>query len=59
MTVMFLLYIMIMYANDGTLTSPEIVGLGVCFCVLLMISIFIYGVYFKTIHKIQQQLGIC
>ena len=59
MTVMFLLYIMIMYANDGTLTSPEIVGLGVCFCVLLMISIFIYGVYFKTIHKIQRQLGIC
>ena len=59
MTVMFLLYIMIMYANDGTLTSPEIVGLGICFCVLLMISIFIYGVYFKTIHKIQRQLGIC
>ena len=59
MTVMFLLYIMIMYANDNTFSGPEIVGLGVCFCVLLMIGIFIYGVYFKTLEKIRKQLGIC
>lgn len=58
MTVMYLLYIMIMYANDSILSSPEIVGLCACFCVLLFIGVFFYGVYFKTVKKLQQQLGI-
>ena len=49
---------MIMYANDGTLTGTEIVGLGVCLCVLLLIGVFIYGIYFKTLEKVRQQLEI-
>ena len=56
---MFLLYIMIMYANDNAFTGPEVVGLGVCLCVLLIIGILIYGIYFKTLEKIRRQLGIC
>ena len=58
MTVTYLLFVMIMYANDGTLTGTEIVGLSVCFCVLLLIGVFIYGIYFKTLEKVRRQLGI-
>ena len=58
MTVTYLLFVMIMYANDGTLTGTEVAGLGVCLCVLLLIGVFIYGVYFKTLEKVRRQLGI-
>lgn len=58
MAAMFILYIMIMYANDGALTGTEILGLVSCLCVLLLISALIYGVYHNTIKKIRHQLGI-
>ena len=58
MTVTYLLFVMIMYATTALSHGTEVAGLGVCLCVLLLIGVFIYGVYFKTLEKVRRQLGI-
>ncbi len=59
MTAMYLLYIGIMYSNDGGHISPtEILGLGLCAVILLIIAGIINLVYRFTLRKICLQLEI-
>lgn len=58
MIIMYLLYIMIMYANDGKIQLVEIVGLLFCLALILLFTLLIYGVYVKTLKSIHKQLGI-
>lgn len=58
MSIMYLLYIMIMYANDGKFQSAEIIGLIICLGVLLLIALLISVIYRKTLRSIKKQLGI-
>lgn len=51
MSSMFLLYILIMYANDGKITTNEIVGMLACSVVLLIFTGIFYGVYRFTIRQ--------
>lgn len=56
MTAMYLLYLMLMYGNDGRITNSEIVGLGVCLMTLVLFVGIIYAVYRKTISVMRKQL---
>lgn len=58
MSMMYLLYFMIMYANDSKLTPGELVNMGICFIVVLLFAAIIYGVYQKTLSKMRKQLAI-
>lgn len=58
MTAMYLLYVGIMFANDGRLTLTEIAGLAVCLGVLAVIGLIFFLVYRYTVRKIEKQLGI-
>lgn len=55
---MFLLYSMILYANDGRMLPTEWMSLGVCLCVTAIIGGVIYAVYRSTVKSIKGQLGI-
>lgn len=55
---MFLLYSMILYANDGRMLPTEWMSLGVCLCVTAVIGGVIYAVYRSTVKSIRGQLGI-
>ena len=55
---MFLLYTMIMFANDGTLTYSEIIGLLACAGSLLLVTLTIYIIYRLTIKKVKEELKI-
>ena len=57
-TAMFLLYAMILYANDGRLLKPEWAAMGLCLCVIAVIGGVIYAVYRSTVKAIKEQLGI-
>lgn len=57
-TAMFLLYAMILYANDGRLLKTEWAAMGLCLCIIAMIGGVIYAVYRSTIKAIKGQLGI-
>lgn len=50
MSAIYLLYCMVMYANDGKLVSSEIYGLTVCLVTLFLIA--------RTVRAICHQLGI-
>ncbi len=58
MGMMYLLYCMIMYGNDGRLTLDEGMGLLGCFMVLVGIGAIIYGVYRMTVNKMVNRLEI-
>ena len=55
---MFLLYSMILYANDGRMLPTEWMAMGVCLCVTAVIGGVIYAVYRSTVKSIKGQLGI-
>ena len=57
-TAMFLLYAMILYANDGRLLKTDWAAMGLCLCIIAMIGGVIYAVYRSTIKAIKGQLGI-
>lgn len=57
-TMMYILYLMIMYANDGTLTEMELAGLGVCLGVLALLAAVMYGSYQFTKRKVLSMLKI-
>lgn len=57
-SLMFLLYTMIMFANDGTLTYSEIIGLFACAGSLLLVTLTIYIIYRLTIKKVKEELKI-
>lgn len=58
MSMMYLLYIMIMYANDGGFSKSEIAGLGVCLGVEVLFGLIVFAVYRITCAKMRHQLGI-
>lgn len=58
MGAMFLLYILLMYGNDGVLTSDEIISLSVCFVLLLALGLLLYLVYRFTLKSMKKQLDI-
>ncbi|MGI6008109.1 MAG: FtsX-like permease family protein [Ruminococcus sp.] len=51
LSVMYLLYSMIMFANDGKITVSEIYGLLGCFGILIGFSLIIWIVYRVTLKK--------
>lgn len=55
MTLMFLLYSMIMYANDGRISIPELAGMGACAVVLVLIMLLIYR---KTVTIMKRELDL-
>lgn len=57
-TAMFLLYAMILYANDGRLLKTEWAAMGLCLCIIAMIGGVIYAVYRSTVKAIKGQLRI-
>lgn len=58
MTLMFLLYSMIMYANDGRISIPELAGMGACAVVLILIMLVIYLIYRKTVTIMKRELDL-
>lgn len=58
MSAMYLLYCMIMFANDGKLVGTELLGLGMCFGVLTLIALLIFTVYRYTLRQMRLKLGI-
>lgn len=56
MTMMFLLYFMIMYANDEIGLSTELAGMAACAFVLVLIMLLIYLVYRKTVTIMRREL---
>ncbi len=57
-TAMFLLFSMILYANDGRMVETEWMALGVCLCIIAVIGGVIYAVYRSTVRAIKAQLQI-
>lgn len=58
MTAMFLLFSMILYANDGRMLMTEWAAMGVCLGIIAVIGCVIYAVYRSTVKVIRGQLGI-
>lgn len=58
MGLMYLLYGMILYANDGRITSDESMALLVCFAVMLGMGAIVYAVYRMNVNKMVKRLGI-
>ena len=51
-------YAMILYANDGRLTSNELAGMGACLLLILAISLLMYAVYRLTLRQVCRALDI-
>lgn len=58
MSIMYLLYTMIMLANDGRLTSDETSGLGICLLILFLFAGIFYATYRYTVRQMCRQLKI-
>lgn len=55
---MYILFTLILYANDGRILSAEILALLVCFAIITAIGAVFYAVYRGTVRTIRKQLGI-
>lgn len=55
---MYLLFAMILYANDSQIVFSEIIALGVCFGVILLVGIMVFLVYGVTVRNMKKQLEI-
>ena len=55
---MYLLYAMIMYANDGSFTQDELLGLAVCLLVVLAVAAVICLIYRLTLKQMLEKLDI-
>lgn len=58
MPLIYLLYSMIMYANDNRITNIEIVSLLLCLILLIVLAFVIYLFYCFTLKKICKELNI-
>lgn len=58
LSVMYLLYVMLMFGNDGRLTMSEIGGLTFCLGILFLLAAIFYTVFRYTIKRMCMQLGI-
>ena len=55
---MTLLYMMIMYANDGKISVSELAALGVCGVLILLIILLLYMVCRGTVKALVRELEI-
>lgn len=55
---MFLLFSMILYANDGRMVMTEWLAMGICLCIIAMIGGLIYMVYRSCVKVIKRLLGV-
>lgn len=53
-----LFYVMILYFNDGRISSAEVMGIGYCGLLVAAISGVYYGVYRMTLRKVCRALDI-
>ncbi|MGI6011314.1 MAG: FtsX-like permease family protein [Ruminococcus sp.] len=58
LSIMYLLFSMIMLANDGRITSSEIYGLGGCFVLIIIFAFIIWLVYRFTLQKMIHSLHL-
>ena len=58
LAIMFLLYVMLQYANDGALTFSEIIALLICLGISCLTAAVIYLVYRATVKTVKRQLDI-
>lgn len=58
MGMMYLVFAGLLYANDGKVTSYEMIALVVCLGILGVIGGVIYGVYRRTVKMVKGQLEI-
>lgn len=59
MIIVYLLFILLLYANDGQIVFTEIVSLGVCLGIDAALGAVVYVVYRVTVKAIKKKLGIC
>ena len=59
MIVIFLFFILLLYANDSQIVFTEIVSLGVCLGIQVALGVVIYVVYRVTVGAIKKRLEIC
>lgn len=57
MTAIYLLYVLLMFGNDGKITASEVGGLIVCFFVLILFAGIYYAIYRYTIKNMCIQLN--
>lgn len=57
-SIMVLLYIMILYANDGTFTHSELMGFLVCLEIIAVIALIFYAAFRRTLYGLLRQLEI-
>ena len=55
---MYLLYGLIMYVNDDQISMNEIIGMGICFGVVLAVALVIYLIYRLTLRQMCRMLNI-
>lgn len=58
MIVIYLLFILLLYGNDGQIVFSEIVSLAVCLGILAALGVLVYVVYRLTATTIRRRLGI-
>ncbi len=58
MTAMYLLYALLMFANDGMLTGSEIGGMAVCLLILILLAGIYYLIYRYTVKSMCRQLEV-
>lgn len=58
MSAMYFLFGMILYANDGQITFSEIIAMGVCFGVIMLVGITVFLLYRLTVKNVKKQLNI-
>ncbi len=57
-TAMYVLFIMILYGNDGRIVQTEWFAMLVCLALLVVIGLGIYTVYRATVRNVERRLGI-
>ena len=57
-TAMYVLFIMILYGNDGRIVQTEWFAMLVCLALLVAIGLGIYMVYRATVRNVERRLGI-
>lgn len=58
MSAMYLLFSMLMYGNDGFISSSELIGLAISLMLLLLLGLLFYLLYGQTVKIVKKQLEI-
>ena len=58
MSGMSLLFLLVLYGNDGRISDSEGIGFLICMLILLGVGALTYAVYRGTVKKMKEQLAI-